>query len=398
MSQLETYRIGPAWIFVADNVTDPLDQWTKLGYTQGNVTATVVDGKLLLSRVDQLGTLPPASFVYKQGDTIELNMPLLDKQIDNLIKVVPSAVKLTNNAKDAFAMTSGVEKITGQAFSVVPIEEFTEDDPWWDADFALWMFNGIANVDNQIDTFKRVEADDRHPYSVTVSHVDDSLGRAGIGPIWIPDHNIDVLGFDVAAEMGHRITDSDLETALNNAGFNTMRDLVGNTGSIDLSAGTLTTLPGLDYAFQSSGIDVSGNSVSESAMSDFIDRLWTRRASLGEANCVINISSNNGVDADATAKIDGTGNYLYAIQAVDQTNKTFTVEGDQRGKFRGGRKFSVEGSTGNDGTYTVNGDLRVEYDPSAEQTTIPVNEAISDSTADGSVNDGLVGAGCTVTT
>lgn len=401
MSQLEKYVIGPAWILTASNITDPLDQWTNLGYTRGNITVGVVPGKLIKNFVDQLGSIPLASATFKFGDTFELSFPLLDKQIDKLLKVAPGSVKLTNNAKDAFALPTGVGSQSSRAFAVVPIDQYTEGDAWWEADDAIWMFAGIANVDNQIANYKRLEEDDLTPFSVTVSHIDDQNGRGGIGAVWLPttsNGGVDVLGFDVAAEMSKRVTDSDTETALNGAGFNTLRDLVDNTGAINLSASSLSDLSGLEFAYNSSGLDVSGNTVSQANMSDFIDELWKVRFYLGAANCVIDISGNNGVDADATAKINGTGNYLYAIQAVDQSNKTITVAGDQRGKFPAGRKFAVESSTGNDGTYTVADDLRVEYDPGNGQTRIPVNETISDATADGSVNDGLVGTGCTVTT
>lgn len=397
MSQKEKYRWGPAWILTATNITDPLDQWYNLGYTRGNVTLTVLDGKLLQNYVDQIGRVPLAEALWKHPDAFEIGMPLLEKQIDTLLKVAPGSVKLSNNSEDALGFSNNVKKISGRAFAIVPTDQFTEGDAWWDAEDAVWMFKGIANVDSQIDTYKIKAEDDLSPYNVTVSHLDDGSARGGIGPVWLDGAN--VLGFNVADEMSKRVTDSDTETALNNAGFNTLRDLVANTGSIDLSAQSLTDLSGLKYAYNSSGIDVSGNNVSQDKMSDFIDRLWERRYALGNANCVINISTNNGVDADAQAKIDGTGQYLYAIQAVDQTNKTITVAGDQRGKlYPGGRKFSVEGSTGNDGTYTVDGDRRVEFDINNNQTVVPVNESIPDATADGSVNDGLIGAGCTVTT
>lgn len=400
MSQLEQYRLGPCWIYTAPDVTDELALWASLGFTRGNVVATVQPGRLITNRVDQIGAIPYAAATYKFGDILQLGFPLLDKQIDTLLKVAPGSVKLTASAKDAFAFTKGVASLNGRAFALVPVDEFTENDPWWDAEHVIWMYKGIANINDRIDTFKRAESDDLGPYEVTVTHIDDANGRGGIGPVWIEAAGTDVLGFATASETSHRVTNADTEGALNTAGFTTMRSLVDNTGAIDISGNTpaLTDLAGLEYAFRSSSINVSSNNVSQANMSDFIDRLWEVRMRLGLASCVINISLNNGVDADATARINGTGAYLYAIAAVDQTNKTFTVSGDQRGKFPATRLFSVEGSTGNDGTYTVAAGLGVEYDPDTDQTRIPVDEAIPNATADGSVNDGLVGAGCTVTT
>lgn len=396
MSQKEEYRIGPCRILSAANVTDPIADWFDHGYTQGNVVATIQPGKTILNRVDQLGPIPLASAVWRFGDTFELSFPLIDKQLDNLLKVVPGSVKLTNNAKDALGIKTNVAKFSGRAWALVPVDEFTEDDPWWDADHAIMVFNGYANVNDRIQTYKLAEEDDLAPFEVTVTHVSSTHGRGTIGAAYLA--GVDVIGFNVAAEIDKRVTSAATVTALNGAGINTLRDLVDNTGALNLSGATLTDPAGLEYAFNSSAIDLSTNSIPQAEMSDLIDAIWKVRASFGAASCALTITGNNGVDADATARINGTGAYAYAINAVNQANKSITIAGDHRDTFINGQTVNVENSTGNNGNYTYNGALEANYDPTNNQTTIYVNEAIPSATADGNVNDGLIGAGMTVTT
>lgn len=393
---MEKYNLGPAWVLTADTIESPIGNWTNLGYTRGNIVAGIVAGKVVTNRVDQLGMIPIASSVFQHPNAFEITVPLLDKQIDVLLKAAPGSVKLTANAKDAFALPSGVAAETAKAFCIVPVDQYEEGVPWWKGADVIYIPKGVANISNRIDVKKEPENDDLGAYEVTITHVNHShLG--GIGPIWIPAGGINPVGLNDASSLEHAVPAASTVTALNGAGYDTVRDLVDETGALNVSGGTLSDLRGIEYAFRASGINVSTNSVSEAEMSRFITTLWLVRHSLGLANCVIDISGNNGVDADATARINGTGAYLYSIAAIDQTNKGITVSGDQRDKFYAGREFEVESSTGNDGTYTVSA-LRPVYDADNGRTTIYVNEAISSAVADGSVNDGLVGAGCTVTT
>lgn len=71
-----------------------------------------------------------------------------------------------------------------------------------------------------------------------------------------------------------------------------------------------------------------------------------------------------------------------AITGVDDTAGTFTVGGDVSALLATGDIFTVTGSTGNDGEYTVDS---ISYDSNNDETTITVKETISDSTADGKV-------------
>lgn len=71
----------------------------------------------------------------------------------------------------------------------------------------------------------------------------------------------------------------------------------------------------------------------------------------------------------------------YAITAVDTVGDSFTVAGDQTESFKVGERFSVTGSTGNNGTYTVDSAV-----VSGADTVITVNEDITNVTADGTIN------------
>jgi hypothetical protein len=67
------------------------------------------------------------------------------------------------------------------------------------------------------------------------------------------------------------------------------------------------------------------------------------------------------------------------ITGVNQVGKTFTVAGNQTSYFPTGSTFTVSGSTGNDGTYTV---VSATFGTS---TDVVVVEAIPDATVDGSI-------------
>jgi len=297
----ENYNIGPCWIFTAPNVTDGFDSWANLGYTQGNVQATIQNGKYITNTVDQLGSTPYAAALYKFGDTFQFTFPLVDKQISTLLEVVPGATKLTGSSKEAFAIGAGMDFLSGAAFALVPVSQYTEGAPWWKSTNTIWMFKGYANPSSEIETFKQAAQNDLNAYSVTVTHVNDSHGRGGIGCVW--RLGVDVLGFNKAASFNYAVTNANTLSALNTAGFTTVRDLVANTGSISLANGTLTDISGLEYAFNSSGIDVSSNNITQASMSAFIHEVWLQRDILGNNSATIDISGNNGVNAQATAEI-----------------------------------------------------------------------------------------------
>jgi len=71
-------------------------------------------------------------------------------------------------------------------------------------------------------------------------------------------------------------------------------------------------------------------------------------------------------------------NGTFAITGVNQGTKTFTIAEDVAFRFIDGNTFTVSGSTGNDGTYTINGDA-------TGTTSIVVDEAIPDATGDGNI-------------
>lgn len=72
----------------------------------------------------------------------------------------------------------------------------------------------------------------------------------------------------------------------------------------------------------------------------------------------------------------------YAINAVNPGLQQFTVTGNARNSLAGGQTFTVSGSTGNNGIYTVS---NISY--SAPNTTITVSEAIPSAVADGNVTN-----------
>ncbi len=69
-----------------------------------------------------------------------------------------------------------------------------------------------------------------------------------------------------------------------------------------------------------------------------------------------------------------------AIRAVDTTNHWVEINGDLSSYISGGNTLKINGSTGNDGTYTVSS---VAYQSGTQRTRITFTSGITDSTADG---------------
>lgn len=71
----------------------------------------------------------------------------------------------------------------------------------------------------------------------------------------------------------------------------------------------------------------------------------------------------------------------FSITGVNQGSKTFTIENDINFKLAAGTTFQITGSTGNDGTYTIDSFVEV-----ASESVITVLETIPDPTVDGDFN------------
>lgn len=83
------------------------------------------------------------------------------------------------------------------------------------------------------------------------------------------------------------------------------------------------------------------------------------------------------------------GNLTLANGGIDQLNKRFWDNGDRTADyFRAGqtKSFTISGSTGNDGTYTIDYSAGgIWYDSGADRTYLAVNEAIPSATSDGTI-------------
>lgn len=97
------------------------------------------------------------------------------------------------------------------------------------------------------------------------------------------------------------------------------------------------------------------------------------------------IGPGGDFDTQRPQAIQGAGLLLtpttgsFAITGVSPASRTFTVAGDQTGSFPSGSDFTVSGSTGNNGSYTI---VSASY---TSATTITVADTIPDSTADGTI-------------
>lgn len=162
-----------------------------------------------------------------------------------------------------------------------------------------------------------------------------------------------------------------------------------------------TNLGYIDFTSLSNMMEVNDSDV----------QLQNNNMTVGEINAIlVDLDSiSTGGFTGRTIDISGTnaapdGGVNPAIAGVDQTggagSNFFSVATDLTAYFPTGTRFTVSGSTGNDGTYTV---VSASF---TVNTDIIVEEAIPDATVDGSITtaDGstavtnLTGKGFTVTT
>lgn len=78
-------------------------------------------------------------------------------------------------------------------------------------------------------------------------------------------------------------------------------------------------------------------------------------------------------------------NGVYAVTDVDTVAEQVVVNGDITDRLSSGDTFDITGSTGNNGTYTINTIIF-----SARKTTITVTGDITDATVDGDVEAGTI--------
>lgn len=85
-------------------------------------------------------------------------------------------------------------------------------------------------------------------------------------------------------------------------------------------------------------------------------------------------------DQDGTLTWEGTAGVAHDVAGVDEQNNQFQVSADLSSVLSPGDLIKIAGSTGNDGTYTVES---ISFD--SPLTTITVQENVSDATSDGKV-------------
>lgn len=172
----ETYRVGPAKVFVAAAITDPVESWVDLGETRGDVVARMESGGIATGRADQSGSSPRADGVYRLGNRVVATLPFLDKAITKLVQYFPGAVTTTDGVDTALGFGNGVASVSPKAFALVPLDEYTAGSPWWGSESVIWIPEGVARVVGPL-TANLPDGDDAIPvFEVELASLtDDSL-------------------------------------------------------------------------------------------------------------------------------------------------------------------------------------------------------------------------------
>lgn len=341
----QVINLGPHRILTAPSVEDIFANWTDIGATRGDIVVTVDSGKVALSRVDQHGITPLSESVFRLGHGIQVTFPLVSKSIDKLLKVSPNSVKESDGGFDALGFGSRPSFVTPVAFVLIPEFVYAENDvnAIWKSNLTTWIREGYIMItgeqpqglpegsddvlsDYALECQLMQVADTAHPYV------------GGWGPLFaLPDNPIYVMGSNNPTQLAQAVPDSQLQTELNGVSITTVAEMYANTAAIDFSGtdiapntisdasgieylakttsinlawNALTTVPNMENMTQLVTLDLSDNSITVEDMSTLVGQLWKIREELGANNATLSLDGNNGLNAEATEQVEGTGKYL----------------------------------------------------------------------------------------
>ena len=145
---------------------------------------------------------------------------------------------------------------------------------------------------------------------------------------------------------------------------------------IGLISGTTTPIPGTYVVVYTVKDNATGDEVSSTKTFE-LDFESPTASNTNNIDCI----SPSFRSTDTTTYTVGTVSPTnsFSITAVSTGSNTFSIAGKKAGLFVVGKTFYVNGSTGNDGTYTVTG---VDYDKTNDYTVVTV-ASVTDGTVDG---------------
>lgn len=203
----DTFRIGPARILVASSITEPVENWTDLGITRGDV-AVEPRVRIAVGRPDQTAATPRSDAVYRVGEIATTRAPMLDKALTLLQKQYPASAIVTASGKTSLALDNKIGAVSGVAIAVVPIDVYVEGQAWWASDYTVWIPSGIFRVGGDLKHELPAEGDDGVAASVreveivstrSAAGVPASVqGAGGIGQLWL--NGLGALGLDLLLE------------------------------------------------------------------------------------------------------------------------------------------------------------------------------------------------------
>lgn len=347
----QSFRTGPCYIVIADDISDTLASWVNLGKMRGEAMLYIDEGKIVSGRSDQTGSSIDSSSIKRLGSAQRLTFGLLDQQIDNLIKTMPYAVKNTQNSLEGTGFGSGVQTVQPVAIGVIPIEDWDENDvrTMWKSKVAVWLRKMVLRPTGNFmsDLVEGEDVFSGKALEFEAYQVDDgSTESGGMGSVFILDSPIPIMGVNNEAQFSIAVTNAAFRTALNGISITTVQDLANHTAAVDLSTGSLTDITGAEFFAKATSLNfasnniatipsfagfkkltllnLSNNSISQADASKLIGELWKMRSALGANSAVINLTGNNGLDTEAINQVAGTSGTKYAGDGLSDAGVTVT--------------------------------------------------------------------------
>ena len=142
----EVFTVGPMRLLTAAAIEDPVEDWTDLGSSRGDVRVNLEGGHYSFGRADQIGRAPTADGVFFIGHDTRVRYPMLQHDIEVLVDAVPRSVVITAGAKKALGFGSKFATVTPKAFALVPEGDYVAGSPWWGNNDVTWLPKATLHV------------------------------------------------------------------------------------------------------------------------------------------------------------------------------------------------------------------------------------------------------------
>jgi hypothetical protein len=175
----ELFRIGPCRVMVAPSISDPISDWTDLGYFRGDVTGLLQQSGVARGRTDQTGPAPLSEAIALAPGIASMRIPAVDHEALKVAKSLPGAVRVASGTKEALTLPAAPSTYTPMAVALVPeldLADVNNPNPF-DSQFTVYFEKAILAIQEvNVGNDPGDTEDALKPYEITVTAVQGASG------------------------------------------------------------------------------------------------------------------------------------------------------------------------------------------------------------------------------